>query len=454
VQSNAIILAARVQSLRVSKAMRSLTLALLGGLLLAAAAQAEPFATCLPPWNQAPIGGRPPPSSALPFNVLIDATKSMAGFYTQPSSETDDFNAARFYAVMDDAAAAVSSRPRYYKFGSEVSTAPLTQKEVAAVDTPQFYFGSDSNVTALDKAIAFAARQPRRSLTVIVSDLFETDDLRKVRETRMSVKLRDAIRAGNTIGIWGATALFRGAAYDIPGPVHTYKGARLRPIFLLMIGDDQRMRMFQSELGELLGKGLATEEIYAPRPLWENAGELQIDTAGTLAVQQAYDLASRSLRVTQLRAREGSGIDLKMGGDAQTGEAAGADMAAQLSVWRLLPGDDSCAWASIPAGKNPDVKHNGRNIRVSLAETRGVFEQRAVFAIQVDLVAKPPAQGADFSKLSADDAAVAAAVRLNRPFLPARNLAPLIERIKSETAGTSAPTVVARAHFLVRWDPH
>lgn len=457
-QSNANRIAALARLIRVLKSIGSLPLALLGGLLAIVPAHAEPFASCLPSaWAQVATSRRPSPDAVLPFNVLIDVTKSMAGFYAQPSSETDDFNAARLYAVMDDAAAAVSSKPRYYQFGSEVSSDPLTEKEVAAADRSQFYLGPDSNVTALDKAIEFAARQPRGSLTVIISDLFITDDLRKVRETRMSSKIRDAIRAGNTVGIWGVTALFKGTAYDIPGPIRSYNGARSRPIFLLMIGDDQRMQAFQKNLDDLLDNPHPVEEIYAPRPLPEHAGELQFDPNATTAVRQAYDLANRKLHANQFRGREGADIPLKMVRAAP--DAMRANIGVQESVWRLLPGDDGCSWAPIPWAdeisrqKGYSVELRSGDILVSLKEASGVFEQRALFAVQADLIAGLPAHFKDFSKLSADDAVVAAAVRTRRPFLPARNLAPLVERIKSETAHVFASRTVARAQFLILWEP-
>lgn len=90
--------------------MRTLSRAQLGGLPIAVLAYAESFANCLlSAWAGAGGSPRPPHGSALPFNLLVDATKSMAGFYVQPSSETNDFNAAMLYAVMGDAAA---RRPR------------------------------------------------------------------------------------------------------------------------------------------------------------------------------------------------------------------------------------------------------------------------------------------------------------------------------------------------------
>ncbi len=184
-------------------------------------ATAQETANCLP--DGFSVRARqvaPQPPAAAQLNLLIDGTESMAGYYTPSRTTSRAFNAARIIAVLDDVAESVDGEPHYYRVGSKVIALEAARGPAleSVLESPNFYLtGQDRFKTGLDEAFKFAAHQPRGSLTAILTDLFITEDPHHIGQTRMELQLRNAIRAGHSVGIWGIVAGFNGRAFDIPG---------------------------------------------------------------------------------------------------------------------------------------------------------------------------------------------------------------------------------------------
>ncbi len=106
-------------------------------------------------------------------------------------------------------------------------------------------------------------------------------------------------------------------------------------------------------------------------------------------------------------------------------------------------------WSVRPSRDNDLVL----SLREDLAPA--TFEPGATFAIDAVISAKFPERNPDFHKFadwSADDGTLIADVRNRKPFLRARNLTALIERIVKETAAVTPERSFARKQFVVRWE--
>ena len=395
------------------------------------------------------------------MNVLIDGTVSMKGFYQLQSDPGTNFNARNLIAALDDVASSVDPHPNYFVFGRSRQPVPLAREKLSNVAAPGFYCSKHcKDVTDLDQQLAFAANQRRGSLTAILTDLFVTDDLRSgTGNTKMEIQLRRAIRAGHTFGIWAAKASFKGAAYDIPGPINTYSGATSRPIFILLIGDEKKVRDFIHNINDRLSQfsDALTSEIFAVPEIDQRA---VVSVQTDLSVMESYSLVSSQLPSHQYHAKGSADIfaDILSGGRAASNDSSNVGVRALL--WRWLP-RNVCAqgWSPVradnPAFVVPSLSRGAVRLRISRRYAPATIGEGATYFMVLEVSAKFPQNRSafhDFSKWSADDGTLQADVANKVPYLRARDLEALLDRVFVISRETMPPKRIAEIPLVVRWD--
>ncbi len=179
--------------------------------------------------------------------VFFDGSQSMDGYVKNQPGEKNIF-----IDLIDDLTqiAEIAGPTKYHRFGKGIT--PIDENQVVKVTKPTFYncqvaasdCALDNQETRLD--LVFKAAQKEKDSTVIViTDLFvSSKHLVGSRRATLVRPLKDILQNGKSIGLLGVMSSFKGTIYDIPkkdGTEATYSGAKRRPFYILIIGNDREI---------------------------------------------------------------------------------------------------------------------------------------------------------------------------------------------------------------------
>ena len=228
-------------------------------ILLLSSAKVYPKEKCQPDFTI------PPPPKTLtkvsadikknPVYVFFDGSLSMKGFVVkQPPQESIYINLLdQLISAADD----LGSVTLYHKFGRRIEQ--LNEKETQRMTQQNGYDCPDSaekceldnKETRLDKVFK-AITVDQNATYIVTSDLFlSSEELTGVKFSKMEQPLKEILRQGKTIGVLGVMNSFNGIIYDIPtneGGTITYAGAKKRPFFVLIIGDQKNVNFVKKRL--------------------------------------------------------------------------------------------------------------------------------------------------------------------------------------------------------------
>src|ERR1051325_6614944 len=108
--------------------------------------------------------------------------------------------------------------------------------------------GCDNQESRIDSVLNEIARPGAGRLDILITDLWlDNRSFVGSAQVALGVPLQKILRQGRSIGVIGINAPFSGPVYDIPG-APTYMGARERPLFVVMVGDVDRIRALRAAL--------------------------------------------------------------------------------------------------------------------------------------------------------------------------------------------------------------
>ena len=187
--------------------------------------------------------------------VYFDQSLSMKGYVVdQPGQKNLYIN------VMDDLqqiAENVGSKTYYHAFGKSII--PLKDSQISKVKKPIFYTckGSTAACNNQESRIELPFKNAKAmpdGTHIIVTDLFLADkQLVGGTLKQLTKPLKSILKKGKSIGIIGVMSSFNGTIYDIPiknGGTMKYTEAKIRPYYIIVIGDQKNINRIKSNLEE------------------------------------------------------------------------------------------------------------------------------------------------------------------------------------------------------------
>ena len=197
-------------------------------------------------------------------NILIDGSGSMAGYFSTPESGNHYRDLLR--QLRDDLRDLWGDAldVQFSRFGRKITV--LERSEEIQMTTRDFYTrkcssaqhgGCDVEQSVIGKALAAAEAAPNDDLTLVITDLFLTDDdlLAGGVSSLKEPLYRVLEHGGRSVGLLGFETPFQGPIYDLPNqPVYLHKPTSVtappttRPVFILMIGRSRHVLAFHKGL--------------------------------------------------------------------------------------------------------------------------------------------------------------------------------------------------------------
>lgn len=184
-----------------------------------------------------------------PVTVYIDASGSMAG-YVKGATEAER-PLHDLVASLPDLFPAGSSPVTYKSFGSRIR--PVGVGKQRELLEPGFFScrgrsaDCDNKETRLDIVMREVEGQ-RDSLAVIVTDMWFADPSSVTSGlVPLAAPLENILADGRAISVFGIPAPFHGTIYDLPGGASAPFSGK-RPLMLLAIGHNERVRQFAQQL--------------------------------------------------------------------------------------------------------------------------------------------------------------------------------------------------------------
>lgn len=253
-------------------------------------------------------------TSAGAVQLFVDGSGSMAGYLTnRPTSAYHDV-----LGLLPGSLRSAATEVKVRRFAAVVERPQdLSDRFAADILEPDFYKSKDNANTRLHDVLREAAAQPDVT-SVIVTDLVlsarevEAGDAGPLRKA-----LADILHAGSTIALVGIESSFSGKLYDlatVPGAVPFSNGKR--PVYLLLIGPDARVRSLygtlRTEVLDGLPQGSHHLAVYSNRPVPKGDWGRSIQLSGGAAEAR---LLGRSVtdKVTQIRiGRDQVGVEVTL----------------------------------------------------------------------------------------------------------------------------------------------
>jgi hypothetical protein len=228
-------------------------------LALAACGSSEPVGTgldCFPQpaarWlaaDQRPSEFEGRREASGPVTVYVDASGSMAGYLdgaTEAARPLHDL-----IATIPGLFGAEASPVAYKAFGSRIRDVPAAERR-RLLDR-SFYScqgnpaGCDNQDTRLDLVLQEIQAQ-QGGLAIVVTDMWFSDPGSTTTGlVPLAEPLEAILASGRSVGVYGVRAPFAGTIYDLPGR-RTAPHRGERPMMILAIGDNQRVRRFAEQM--------------------------------------------------------------------------------------------------------------------------------------------------------------------------------------------------------------
>jgi len=164
-------------------------------------------------------------------DLALDATTSMEGYAHQGST---------YGRFLDGLESALGSKwqnadIRFYRFGSRVDSIGRDGFRAARTDAAFYRVPGVFERTNIDSVLA---RTDAERVTVVVTDLFQTDDDKNSLVEQLKAR---AFQRGLAVGLVPVESAFDGRVFDAPGGAYTYASTEgdattYRPFYMLVVG--------------------------------------------------------------------------------------------------------------------------------------------------------------------------------------------------------------------------
>lgn len=309
---------------------------------VAACSDSELAKICAPDSAPTYLAGAEPEQVG-PITAYWDGSESIAGYVDGASANLHPL--ADVQRLINDHARDDSSEIVWKRFGSKITALP---PRADPASTAFYRCGGakacDNQESRLDDVLSEIANDRSPGLRVIVSDLWlSTSAFKGSTEVALGGPLRRILAGQNgkdqrSIGIIGIRAPYRGPVYEVPN-VGTHRGARERPLFVILIGTRREILSAYKSLMESRSPAFAEERVhfswFGPQPAADWIGDLQQASLSGSTLPAAL-LTSPETPILQI---EASVKDLQSG-------KAGLSLAVDPAK-RVIPG---AVWQGQPSG--------------------------------------------------------------------------------------------------------
>ena len=202
-------------------------------------------------------------------HVYFDASGSMLGYVQTPKPASE---AASIYSDLVLTLPIIAGRRTeqiyFYRFGEKIL--PLPAGDLTKVAEADFYrcIGGPGAQTCINQesriadVFARADADVASAVHVILTDLFlSQEDLIGSAAAALRRPLTNALRSGKSIAVLAVKSAFNGIIYDLPSG-GTYDKATSRPIFMVLVGDGEKISVLVEGLKAEVLSALEPEDVH------------------------------------------------------------------------------------------------------------------------------------------------------------------------------------------------